>query len=199
MEEVLDLYQGLLIPYMQVRRDIPFPAEPDRFETDGEHAFSLAMIAITIAHKMGLDLDSGKIAQYALVHDLVEAHAGDVSARASDAELKIKVDREHEAFLVIKERYSKSAPWIPELIEAYEARSDDEAKFVYSVDKQMGGYTWMSGSGIHWSKNYPSKDGSDYHNVYQRLRKKAEIYPATLDLFDEIHDELDERRLGYMK
>lgn len=197
MAEILDLYEGLLIPYMKVRRDLPFPTEPERLETDGEHAFMLAIVAITIAEKLGFELDHGKIAQFALIHDLVEAHAGDVSARSSDEEQQVKVDREHEAFLVIKERYAKTTPWIPKLIEAYEARTELEAKFVYAVDKQMGAYSWMAGGGIGWLNNYHEPDGSSYHRVVKRLRQKSSIYPELLPLFDEIHEELDKRRVNY--
>lgn len=197
MNDVLDLYNGLLIPYMKVRRDLPFPTEPDRKETDGEHAFMLAVVAITIAEKMNLKLDHGKIAQYAIIHDLVEAHAGDVSARSSDKEQEIKINKEKEAFLVIKKRFAKKIPWIPKLIEAYEAKADEEAKFVYAVDKQMGSYTWIAGGGVGWLNDYHDPDGSSYHRVVKRLRKKASIYPKLLKLFDTLHDELDKRRLKY--
>lgn len=194
MEDILDLYDGLLIPYMKVRRDIPSLVDKEGQETDGDHAFMLAMVSITLAYRMGLELDHGKIAQYALIHDLVEAHAGDISARSTDEEQVIKIDREREARLIIKERYAKKAQWIPELIESYEAKSDEEAKFVYAVDKQMGTYTWMAGKGKGW---YYRPDGTDFHQVVKRLRKKASVYPELLPLFDEIHEELDKRRKNY--
>lgn len=196
-DDLMDLYTGLLIPFMKVRRDMPFPTEPARNETDGEHAFTLAMMALTINERLRLNLDGGKIAQYALIHDLVEAHAGDVSVRASQAELDAKAQREHEAFVVIKKRYELSAPWIPGLIEAYEARADDEAKFVYAADKLLGAMTRMAGDGANWSKAYPTAD--DYHKVVNRLRAKAAAFPELLELFDRIHDKLDERRVQYVK
>ncbi len=157
------------------------------------------MVALTIAERMDLSLNRGLIAEYALIHDLVEAHAGDVSARASDEELLLKVDREKEACVYIKARYATIAPWIPTLIERYEARSDDEAKFVYAVDKCMGALTWLSGDGMKWQQNYPEKDGSQYHNVVRRLRKKASIYPDLLEYFDSLHELLDNRRPDYLK
>ncbi len=199
MHDILDLYQGLLIPYMKVRRDMPFPTEPERKETDGEHAFMLAMVAVTVAEKMKLKLDRGKIAQYALIHDLVEAHAGDVSARSSEEEQQVKVNREQEAFLVIKKRYAKKIPWIPKLIEAYEHHSDEEATFVYALDKQMGSYSWLSGNGEGWFDDYHEEDGSTYHRVLRRLRKKASVYPNLQPLFDEVHAELDKRRVTFKK
>jgi len=198
VNDLVELYAGLLVPFMKVRRDMPFPTEPERQETDGEHTFTLGMIALTIHERMALELDTGKIAQYALVHDLVEAHAGDVSARtASDQELQVKVDREHEAYLVIKERFEISAPWIPRLIDAYEARQDEESKFVYVVDKCLGALTRMAGEGARWNEYYPTAES--YHKIVDRLRKKAVTFPELLELFDEVHHELDIRRKQYAK
>ncbi len=199
VDELLGLYNELLVPFMKVRRDMPFPTEPDRDETDGEHAFSLAMIAMTLNERQNLKLDSGLIAKYALVHDLVEAHAGDISVRSPHWSTQIKTDREHEAYLIIKERFVEHAPWIPALIEDYEARKDPEAKFVYATDKIMGALVRMAGGGIRWAEYYPGMDGKTYHAVVARLRKKAEAFPQLLDLFDAIHHELDVRRIGYMK
>jgi len=196
-DDLLDLYTGLLIPFMKVRRDMPFPTEPERDETDGEHAFTLAMLALTINEQLTLGLDNGKIAQYALIHDLVEAHAGDVSARADQSKLNTKARREHEAFVIIKKRYELTAPWIPELIESYEARADDEARFIYAADKFMGALTQIANDGARWSDIHPSADA--YRKVVNRLRDKALAFPALLELFDRIHDELDERRLQYVK
>lgn len=195
--EVLGLYGNLIIPFMKVRRDIYFPTEPDRLETDGEHAYTLSVIAITLCERMKLDLDTGLIAKYALVHDLVEAHAGDVSARADDAALAQKAKREHEAFLLIKERHVEHAPWIAEHIEMYEKRTNDEARFVYATDKLMGAFSWLAGDGTNWASNYPDKDGKDYRKVVERLRKKASVYPPLLDLFDEVHHILDQKRPAY--
>lgn len=195
--ELLDLYVGLIIPYMKLRRDIPFPTEPERNETDGEHAFTLAILAITVAERLKLNLDSGLIAKYALVHDLVEAHAGDVSARASEEHHTAKPDKEHEAYLVIKQQYQEVAPWIPNTIESYEARSNPEALYVYAMDKCTGAFNMLAGDGARWSEFFPEADGSDYYRVVARLRKKAEAYPDILPLFDFVHDLLDQRRQSY--
>lgn len=196
--DLIELYTGLLIPFMKVRRNWPFPTEPERDETDGEHAFSLAMIALTIHERLQLGLNTGKISQYALVHDLVEAHAGDVSARVADQKAHLlKTDREHEAYMIIKKQFEVSAPWIPRLIEAYESRADEESKFVYVVDKCIGALTCMAGDGARWSEYYPTPES--YRETVKRLRKKASQFPALLELFDVIHDELDARQAAYTK
>jgi 5'-deoxynucleotidase YfbR-like HD superfamily hydrolase len=194
LKETLDLYGNLLIPFMKIRRDIWFPTEPEREETDGEHGYTLSMLAITLAERMKLNLDTGLIAKYALVHDLVEVHAGDVSARSDPVAIERKAQKEQEAFLIIKEKYLKNAPWIATYIEKYEERNDEESKFVYATDKFMGALAWLAGDGARWGSNYTAQDGSDYHRVVAGLRKKARIYPPLLDLFDEIHNLLDKKR-----
>lgn len=199
LSELVDLYANLVIPFMKIRRDMPFPTEPERDETDGEHAYTLAMLAITLAERLKLGLDTGLIAHYALVHDLVEVHAGDTSVRASDADLQAKVDKEHEAFLLIKEKYLRHAPWIAEHIERYESRVDEESKFVYAADKMMGALARMAGDGAGWASYYPEANGASYHRIVKNLRKKAAVYPPLLDLFDTVHTRLDDLRPAYFE
>jgi len=199
MHDLMELYADLLVPFMNVERDVPYIGQPSRSETDGEHTFTLAMLAITINEQLGFGLDDGLISRYALVHDLVEAHAGDVSIRASDAELAKKADTEHEAYLIIQKQFAKKAAWIPTLIHSYEARTDREACFVYAVDKMVVGLARMVGNGARWMEYYPEPDGSLYHRVVALLRQKVEVFPELLELFDVIHDELDRRRVEYLK
>jgi 5'-deoxynucleotidase YfbR-like HD superfamily hydrolase len=197
MDELLDLYKELVLPFMKIRRDMPFPTEGERDETDGEHAYTLSMIAITLAERMKLNLDTGLIAKYALVHDLVEVHAGDVSARADAGTLAKKAKREQESFLLIKDKYLDHAPWIVEYIEKYESRQDDESKFVYAADKLMGALVRIAGDGVNWASYYTDPDGKDYHRVVEVLRKKAKSYPPLIELFETFHARLDELRPGY--
>ena len=197
VDEILDLYSGLLVPFMKIRRDMPFPGENGRHETDSEHVFTVGMLAITVSERLNLDLDTGLIAKYALIHDLVEAYAGDVSVRDAEAYFQ-KEDKEHKALLLIQERYQKSSPWMAKHIEKYEARLDDESKLVYAVDKFMGAMARMTENDEHWAEYYPEKDGSSFHKVVERLRQKAKTYPPVLPLFDAVYEELDSRWPSYL-
>lgn len=199
VEEILELYSGLIVPFMKVRRDMPFPTESERQETDGEHAFTVSLVAITVAERLDLKLDSGLIARYGLVHDLVEAYAGDVSVRTGGDAYHQKHQKEHESFLKIKEKYSRSAPWIIELIDKYEQQEDEESRFVYGIDKCMGGLVRMADGGKSWPDYYPEPDGSGIHKVIQRLRKKAETSKLALPFFDAMYKELDKRWPEWMK
>lgn len=45
----------------------------------------------------------------------------------------------------------------------------------------------------------PEPDGSQFHLVYARLRKKASIYPPLLEVFDELHEQLGKAWPEYLK
>lgn len=184
---------------MQIRRDMPFPGEPGRAETDGEHAFTLAMVALSLNERLGLKLDSGKIAQYALVHDLVEVHAGDLSVKAKASEHAQKEAKEHEAYKTIKQDFAQIFPWVHTTIENYEAKQEPESKFVYIVDKNMGALAWLASDGANWKQYYPKEDGELFRTVLERLREKVTRFDTgdLLDLFDSIHQRLDGNRETY--
>jgi len=121
-----------------------------RLENDIEHCYMLAMLAWYIIETDGLELDVDKVMRYALIHDLVEVHAGDTPVfSSSHTQLQNKAKREEEALQRLKEEYGEF-PDLFEWIETYEKRDDKESKFVYALDKLQpmlhiyldGGRTW---------------------------------------------------------
>ncbi len=123
----------------------------ERFENDSEHSFQLALVAWYICDSEKLDLDMAKIIKYALVHDLVEVYAGDTFAFDKDqSRHDSKKDREMAAYERLKEEYSEFNEML-EMILGYEEKNDEEARFVYALDKIVpplnmyldGGRTWQ--------------------------------------------------------
>lgn len=49
-------------------------------ETDAEHTYQVAMVSWYVNSAYGLRLNEEKILKYALVHDIPEVRAGDVSS-----------------------------------------------------------------------------------------------------------------------
>ena len=186
------------MPFMKIRRDMPFPTEP-RQETDAEHTYTLGIVAITVAVRLNLKLDTGLIAKYVLVHDLVEAYTGDVSVRTGGQSYHDKEAAEREAISKIKDKYKESAPWIAELIEKYDAKADDESKLIYAVDKFMGALVRMADKGETWADYYPEPDGSGIRRTVGILREKAKTYLPVLDLFETFYGEADKLWPEYMK
>jgi putative hydrolase of HD superfamily len=106
-------------------------------ESDTDHTVMLGLVACALAD--GTGLDTGMVAQHALVHDLVEAYAGDTATlRAlSDGARADKRAREHAAFLRIKREFGATLSWLPDTLGDYEAQISAEARFVRAVDKLM--------------------------------------------------------------
>lgn len=110
-----------------------------RRESDAEHTVMLGLVATAFAVRHLPFLDRGKVLGYALVHDLVEAYAGDTNTlrQPTDAAKRDKRDREHRAFLLIEKQMEDEAAWITEAIRDYEGLVCDEARYVKAMDKLL--------------------------------------------------------------
>lgn len=138
--------QKFLYDFRNIKRVIHFPNK--ELENDIEHSYSLAMTGWYIASYFP-ELNKDKIIQYAIVHDLVEVHAGDTFLYGDAALLASKQDRETKALIQIKQDWA-DFPDLIASIEAYEKHDTPESAFVYALDKIMpilviyisDGYTW---------------------------------------------------------
>lgn len=124
----------LAIRFARVER---IPRYPDgRRESDVEHSFMLAMTATELAHQLyPVQLDRGKISQYALVHDLIELKTGDVATFQLNArDLRQKEATEHAALESLLDELPAMSR---ALLYDYEMQADAEARFVRAVDKLL--------------------------------------------------------------
>lgn len=108
-------------------------------ESDTDHTVMLGLVACAFAERFAPGLDRGMVAQFALVHDLVEAYAGDTPTAyiMSDADHAGKEEREALALARIREEFDVELPWIGETIDAYESLATPEARFVKVMDKSL--------------------------------------------------------------
>lgn len=107
-------------------------------ESDTDHTVMLCWCACALADLCFPALDLGLVAQFALIHDAPEIHAGDTpTLRISDAGRAAKADREHAATRRIVGEFAGRLPWFPWAICAYEAQIKPEARFVRALDKIM--------------------------------------------------------------
>jgi putative hydrolase of HD superfamily len=68
-------------------------------ESDTDHTVMVALCACSLAERLYPSLDIGKVAQFALIHDLVEVYAGDTNTfNITAKEREEKEKREHESF-----------------------------------------------------------------------------------------------------
>lgn len=123
----------LMLRFARVER-VTFHEDGIRPETDSDHTVMLAVMACDFAPP---ELNRGRIAEFAIAHDLVEAYAGDAQTLTIDAAGKAaKADREHEALNRILAEFGASS-WIGLTLLAYEAQVEPEARYVRVMDKVL--------------------------------------------------------------
>ena len=148
-------------------------------ESDTEHSYNLTMTAWFLAQYFP-SLDRDKLIRFALIHDLVEVHAGDTYIYGSETELKSKPQREKAAL----KRLQREWPDFSELtteISSYEQLSSEEAKFIYALDKIMPimaiylaeGHSWrqmnITLEKLHASKNSKVALSKEIKRYYKQL------------------------------
>lgn len=160
-------------------------------ESDTDHTVMVSVCACALAKELYSDvLDIGLVAQFAIVHDLVEAYAGDADTFGISAEdRKNKEEREHKAFLRIQAEFKEVYPWLPDMIEKYERYDTKEARFVKTVDKLMTKITHILNSGAYFKARGLNKE--EMWSGYQAVTRAGEVkyadeFPALIELIDEM-------------
>ncbi len=149
-------FQKLLKKFNLIYRDLSSIHKHSEPDNDVEHSFRVAMLCWMVIEEYKLKYDVNKVIQYALVHDMVEIYAGDKSIyskyKQSDKEAK-----EHKSLMRLKKEFPNlKSIW--KLIETYEKRNDDEAKFVYVIEKLEPVFSIILSEQDHWKKRNVSID-----------------------------------------
>ncbi len=163
-------------------------------ESDTDHTVMLSVSALALSSKLYKNqLDLGLVAQFAIVHDLVEAYAMDTdSFGITDEGRKAKEEREHRAFLRIQEEFRDVYPWLPEMIEKYESLDTKEARFVKTVDKAMSKITHILNNGQYFKNRKLSEYEMwrDYTTMVRTAESKyGAEFPEILLLMKELMEE----------
>jgi putative hydrolase of HD superfamily len=135
-QAVIDLGE-LSLAFGRVDR-VTYHPDGKTLESDTDHTVMLGLVACAFASRYLPQLDVGLVAEFALVHDLVEVYAGDTSTlRIDDDGRAAKAEREAAAQARIEQEFGGSLPWLPWMIESYEARTLAEARYVKALDKLL--------------------------------------------------------------
>lgn len=149
VQRLIELQQFLLL-FQKIDRALFIPGRGERHENDIEHSYNLAMAGWFLAQYFP-ELNRDAVIRCALVHDLVEIHAGDTMIFQNPEGLATKKDREAAALQQLKDDWA-DFPEMIEQLEGYEKRNSAEARFVYALDKLMpaimnylqGGRIWKT-------------------------------------------------------
>lgn len=183
LDDLLNLVKQIVIPFYQVKRHTPIRAEGGRYENDAEHSWSVALMAAALAPHIDPKLDIGKICQFAIVHDLVEVHAGDTSNFADEAMKATKNNREEMALCKLQKDLV-ALPWIPATIKEYEAQTTIEAQFVKSVDKLLPLIFDYIEEGLFYQENKITVE--EWQTQLRKHREKASKHSGAFVYYDEL-------------
>jgi 5'-deoxynucleotidase YfbR-like HD superfamily hydrolase len=182
--DIEKVMRELVLSLYGVERAVPLPLPAGRrWESDGEHSWSIALIACMLAPHIDTDLDIGKVCQFATVHDLTEAYAGDTSAFATDTEHNTKKDREAASLRKIAKDFAH-LPWLVTTLEAYERQDTNEAKYVRSIDKIVPLFFDYLTEGMYYHENKHTIE--DFKAFMERPREKAKAHAGAFEYHEEV-------------
>ena len=136
------------------------------------------MLVWYFGRTINLTLDLNKAIRYALVHDLVEAYAGDICLFSHPEAIALKKQQEAEAI----QRIEREFPELVGDVVEYEAQVTLEAQFVFFCDKLapfindlLGGMSNSIGKGV----------------TIAQLRERvlaAQTFPGAVEMLEELID-----------
>ena len=133
----------LALAFGRVNR-VTFHEDGTTPESDTDHTVMLGLIACTACPAW---IDRGRVAEFVLVHDVVEARCGDTNTFGiSDEGRKAKKEREAVAFASLREEFGEC--WLTRTLEAYEEQREPAARLVRYLDKAMPKITHILNNGV---------------------------------------------------
>ena len=152
----------------------------ERPETVAAHALGVLAAAFAIADSLETEVDRGRLALMALLHDLPEARVGDTPMPLKSASDEAREDRAMEEILVrLPDRYRRA--W-----QEYRAGETLEARIVIGCDKlqlmakvleyERAGETGLA---AFWTNSGNFRDGAipEIRAVYDTIRERRSASP----------------------
>lgn len=164
-----------------------------RPESDTDHTVMLGIVGCAFAEQFAPELDRGLVAQFALVHDFVEAIAGDtVTLGAAPRDLAAKHQREAAALAQLAGEFAGVFPWLPAQIAAYESQASPEARFIKVLDKVLPPLTHLLNRGGALPRGLSPAELATLHAAQrEKIAQTAGIdQPAACALLAAIHGQL---------
>lgn len=191
MTDIIELIEFIRFTHLirNVRRAMVF--EDQVHENDEEHQYQLALVCWFLLDNDKLSLDKYRVIGMAMVHDVIEVHAGDTIAFASKDVISGQAEKERAAIDKLKAQWPTFIS-LHALIDEYEKCASHEAKFVYSMDKLLPIINNYLYEGKAWKEHQVSFEkmksikvgkidkSSEVNEYYEQLLRKLEAKP---DLF----------------
>ena len=136
-----------------------------RYENDAEHAWHLAVMAITLAeHANAEGLDVARVVKMVLLHDIVEIDAGDTLVYDSARRAEKRGEESRAADRIFGLLPDEQCTAFKLLWEEFEARETPEAKFAAALDRLEPILQNVSTEGHAWRKHGISRKHAERVN-----------------------------------
>ena len=128
------------------------PVGLERYENSAEHSWQVCLLAVLLAPYARLPVDTGRVLELLLVHDIPEIDAGDqiVYQGPSDARSAAERTAARRIFGLLP---AAETEWCLARWEEYEARASREAVFAYAIDRLMPVLQNTRNNGQSWREN----------------------------------------------
>ena len=146
----------------------------EKCESVADHSFATALTAYFIADEFFPELNVDKVLKLALIHDLGEVYAGDITPYMGVSKQE-KTAKERNAVREIFSKLSKGKEYL-ELWEEHEANSTPEAKFV----KQVDGLEMALQASVYHHQGIKVRE-----TFYEKAREKVSD-PKLVKILDEL-------------
>jgi putative hydrolase of HD superfamily len=124
-------------------------SDRSRHENSAEHSWHLALGLLAIARELNVPLDLEKALRMALIHDLCEIDAGDVSVYDAEARAA-KAQAERDCIARLASSGLALGPEIESLWLEYEAQETLESRWVRVLDRLMPFVVNLANGGQAW-------------------------------------------------
>lgn len=188
-QDMLDLVD-LAYHYGQVKRAPEFPN--GQREDDVKHSYTLQLVSVGLAGEYFPELDKGKIALFAMVHDMPELLTKDETTFNMDTDARaLKQQREAVAIELLEAHQLEAWPSIMELLHEYEAQDTPEARFVRLIDKIMPGLSNLLNQGLtlrgFYGVEHRSTVDESIENTTVHITDYIDEMPAVAQLRDRVN------------
>lgn len=128
-------------------------ADESRKETDAEHAWHMAVMAMVLSEYANEKVDTGRVIQMLLIHDLVEIYAGDTFAYDAAGAATQRTRETSGADRLFSKLPEDQAKTMRALWEEFEAWETPGAKFARSLDRFQPMMLNAATDGRAWSEH----------------------------------------------
>ncbi|HSX36413.1 MAG TPA: HD domain-containing protein [Patescibacteria group bacterium] len=173
-------FHKLLLDFRAVERKMRIPGTK-QLENDVDHSYTLAMMAWFLAPHFP-ELDRDMVIRMSLVHDIIEVHAGDTPVFGDSEHLGTKAQREADALAQLTIDWP-DFPEMTRILHEYEARDNDEAMFVYALDKAMPLIMGTFNGGLDYRGQNVTQEAA-----HASKRHKVALSPPINDYYYELLD-----------